>query len=621
MRPMNSVLVEYFRFDDLDVGVLSAGKRYILTHKDLAVKEVQTTGGHIELLRKLRDFFRYQSEKPAEEKWAVIKEISAAIKPIFLSLEKYSYSNCQLDVVLNAAELGLLPFELLLDDKDMPYFADPEKQLVLTRRFRHDAVVPVPLPVVPRMLFVYSHGGFSEVPYGDHLYEIEKALAKWCSGDQQKNKVIQVLANPAFEEFSAELKKNDNEDDRYTHVHVLGHGNLIFDKNSPEEFEYGIVFGNNKDVTTPAAAVKELFTSLKHPPFLVNYMICDGANFSNAMKPDKNPVQVTHKAGVPVVLGSQYPLSMGGSTLITRELYAALFRGDDIRSVLGKIRCNLYKKKDESHDWISFVNYLRLPENYNDYLADVSLVWLMQDLKSIKDATESLITKTGFNEDDFLYKIAQLQECKQALEAKFVSIQNEPKYEKEILENLGLLGSVYKRLAELKYIVAAKKGSVLPELIEEQKALLDSSMTYYKRSCDHNLSHHWSIVQFLSISLVLNGNIRQLVDYKVVAKRAIDTAIEHNEKKEWALGSLLELLLLSEKESVPDISTVEQTVQRLIETCREAKESFPIITTRHQLKRYRNWWTKDNGFQVEKEYLVADNQLIDKILLQLEKAM
>ena len=45
MRPMNSVLVEYFRFDDLDVGVLSAGKRYILTHKDLAVKEVQTTGG------------------------------------------------------------------------------------------------------------------------------------------------------------------------------------------------------------------------------------------------------------------------------------------------------------------------------------------------------------------------------------------------------------------------------------------------------------------------------------------------------------------------------------------------------------------------------------------------
>ena len=205
--------------------------------------------------------------------------------------------------------------------------------------------------------------------------------------------------------------------------------------------------------------------------------------------------------------------------------------------------------------------------------------------------------------------------------AKFVSIQNEPKYEKEILENLGLLGRVYKRLAELKYIVATKKGSVLPELIEEQKALLDSSMTYYKRSCDHNLSHHWSIVQFLSISLVLNGNIRQLADYKVVAKRAIDTAIEHNEKKEWALGSLLELLLLSENGSAPDISTVEQTVQRLIETCREAKESFPIITTRHQLKRYRNWWTKDNGFQVEKEYLVADNQLIDKILLQLEKAM
>ena len=90
--------------------------------------------------------------------------------------------------------------------------------------------------------------------------------------------------------------------------------------------KFGIAFYSEEPLDQPykatsAQEIRSLFEQLKaeNLPYMVNYMICDGANFSNGIKPDRNPVQATFSAGVPIVLGSQFPLSMNGSNIITER--------------------------------------------------------------------------------------------------------------------------------------------------------------------------------------------------------------------------------------------------------------------------------------------------------------
>src|SRR5688572_22242264 len=410
---MESVLIEYFRFDDLDTGVLAKGKRYLLACKNKTVKEVVTQESHLNLLMQLSGFLRYDSNVSNDEKWKTITSISNTIKEIFIDAS--GYANCQFDVVLNASELGLLPFELLLDDKGIPYFTN-ENKITFTRRIRQETFGNTfPLPVIPKVLFIYAHSSFRQVPFEEHLYELDKALEKW--GGKSNNKIFKLFAEATFEELTEELKAHDFKDKQYTHVHMLAHGALIQNQNMPFDFEYGIALGKNGEPVIHTESIKKLFEGLQYKPSFVNFMICDGANFANPLKPDRNPVQVTHRVGVPVVLGSQFPLSMEGSTLITKNLYKDLFEGKDLRSILHNIRALLFQKK-EVHDWISLVAYVRLPEDYCEQLNRVSLKCLMQNLKYLKSKTDEYLIDRKFNSDDFLDSLYGLTACASSLENK-----------------------------------------------------------------------------------------------------------------------------------------------------------------------------------------------------------
>ena len=315
------------------------------------------------------------------------------------------------------------------------------------------------------------------------------------------------MEEPTFEEFVAVLKDRDKPGKFFTHIHILAHGGLILDATKPYDFEFGIVFGKAGALPTPTELIKDLWAGVSNKPFLVNYMICDGANFSNPMTSDKNPVQVTHKAGIPLVLGSQFPLSMPGSTVITKRLYSALFRGIDIREILYDIRIALFDLGPGMHDWISLVSYIRLPEGYNEYLFQASLRLLASELKYIRLQTEEYLNKNGINEDAFLTNRRLLLDSITLLEDKMKQIRGNKKYEREELENLGLLGSAYKRMAELYFIKMKINGQKTLEEITEQRNFLIKALGFYKQACDKNLSHHWSIVQYLSLDIVLNGKV------------------------------------------------------------------------------------------------------------------
>jgi hypothetical protein len=615
---MESVLIEYLRFSNLDTGVLRAGETYILAHKNLPVKQVTTPVEQYSLLDKLGDCLRYNSPISNEEKWKTIVDISDEIKKFFIDIAAYNYTDCQLDVVLSASELGLLPFELLLDDTQSPWFASPEKKISFTRRFRQDHLENAfSWPFTPRVLFIYSHGGFQQVPFDKHINAFDFALNKW--GGKENSKIFKVLEEPTFEVLAEELKRNDIPEKQFTHVHFLAHGALIQDKNKPYNYEFGIMFGKGEAPPTPTQSIKELFESLKIKPFVVNYMICDGANFSNPLKPDKNPVQVTHKAGVPVVLGSQYPLSMKGSVSITNKLYSSLFDGNDIREILTDIRQELFKRREEHHDWISLVSYVRLPEGYDDYLYKAALYCEMQNLRSAKSKTDLFLDKKHIDDDEFITMVTRLSRSIESLEKKLKEIEDNPKYQEESLENLGLLGSAYKRLAELYFLKERMEPNSSPdEKPEDQKSLLQTSLKYYKRACDKNLSHHWSLVQFLSLDVILNGQISDM-GYWHAARTSIKNSLLHNPGDGWSYGSLVELFLLNLTGSESDNKEeILSSTKSLIKIAKEQKNNFLLESTYSQINRYKTWWVPKNGFQIDNSIHAANTFFLDLILAELE---
>jgi hypothetical protein len=614
---MESVLIEYLRLDNLDTAVLRGGDRYILAHKELPVKQVTTPVSQYELLKKLKECLRYKSNISAEEKWKTIVEISGVIKPFFIDIAGFGYKNCQLDLVLSASELGLLPFELLLDDNQIPWFADAEKNIALTRRVRLGQMEKsLSWPFTPKVLFIYAHGGFQEVPFERHQAAFDFALNKW--GGTGNDKVYKILAEPTFEVLSAELKANDEAGKQYTHVHLLAHGDLILDRDDPGDFEYGIKFGKGDSPTTNTLAIKELFESLAVKPFVVNYMICDGANFSNPLKADKNPVQVTHKAGVPMVLGSQYPLSMEGSVRITNKLYAALFNGNDIREILTDIRLDLFKKKEEHHDWISLVSYIRLPEGYSDYLYKVALTLEMQSLKSAKGKADILLLKKNVNDDDFLEVITSLKNSIAALEKKLDETGNDPRYQNETLENIGLLGSAFKRLAELYFIMRRVKNK---ETIADEKDALEQALQYYKKASERNLSHHWSLVQYISLDIVLNKELSDM-DYWYTARKAANQAIAKNKDDEYAYGSLLELLFLGPVTLNQNEALIDKALTGLVDACNKVKAgTYALETTWFQLNRYNTWWIPSNAYNITNAYLTGNRAVLDKVLTSIKTAI
>ena len=614
---MRSILIEYLRFGSFQTGALRGGDQYILAHKDLSVKQVTTPIDQEELLDTLTDYLDYQSDISADEKWKVIVEISKVIKDLFIDIAGFGYKNCQLDVVLNPSELGVLPFELLLDDNEVPWFADAEKNIAITRRVRLDQMEEsFSWPFIPKILFVYAHGGFQEVPFGEHRAAFNSALGRWGGADNKK--VFQMLPESTFEELSAELKANDKPGEQYTHVHILAHGDQILNNKKVYKSEYGIKFGKGDLPATNTLAIKDLFESLAVKPFLVNYMICNGANFSNPLKADKNPVQVTHQAGVPIVLGSQYPLSMPGSVSITKMLYRELFNGEDIRQILINIRTYLFKEKEVYHDWISLVSYIRLPEGYNDYLYKVTLSLEMQKMKSAKNKTDALLLKAEIEDDDFAGVKFDLTTSIAALEKKFKEIEEDPKYQNEALENLGLLGSAYKRLAELYFFMRFRKKK---DTIADEKDALQKALQYYKKASQRNLSHHWSVVQYISLDIILNKELSD-ADYWYTARSAANLAIADNKDDVYAYGSLLELFFLDASPEEHNEALINKTLTGMIDACNKVQQgTYSLETTWSQLNRYKTWWIPANGCQITQAYLVNNGTVLDNVLERLRTAI
>ena len=319
-------------------------------------------------------------------------------------------------MVLDAAELGSLPFELAyaapgLMVEGERLFLQQNARVTLTRQTRRVATSVVSWPRRPRVLCIVAEG---DLPLDAHVLALRQAIDPWIGwndGDKgetgietddteselraNRSREVQqmptVLIDPTLEDISRETRRI-----AFTHVHVLAHGAPLPDA-GPGQTLYGLCFRGARGGTDVVdgdrleAAIRQS-GDCAHPT-VVTLATCEGASVTGAiLGPGGSVVHALHAKGVPLVVSAQFPLSKGGSAIFAEMLYAGMLRGDDPREIVHAIRRELIVAYPDTHDWASLVVYASLP---TDLIQQLALVRRSAETLSIETAVERLRVTLG----------------------------------------------------------------------------------------------------------------------------------------------------------------------------------------------------------------------------------
>lgn len=618
---MRSLLIEFHRPGDNDTGLLRKGDRYIVAAAAHPVREFCMPIDYKSFLSKMQSL-RYKSD--TDDRTRALKELGGVVSEMLGSRELPDVSvgefPLQLDLVVNAAELAALPFEAAVDASDRPLLAQSERPIAMTRRVRHDfAEIRVTWPAKPRILFAWAcpPGAGVEVPYEDHGRALRTALEPWIpdlgtsATAAASSAVLTVVENASLDSIRRACDDAIAQNKPFSHVHVLAHGCAIgrgFDQ------RFGIALHDPASGELQAASPEELaeaLAPLTGQPVILTLATCDAANETNTIIPEKSIAHALHVSGIPVVVASQLPLTVSGSTLVVQYFYGALLQGRDARLALHEARCALFKNVDKTgHDYASLVGYMQLPEGYKEQLNEIRLQSILTSLKALRSCADELLNCATYDPTQFDRFTNLLRGRIELLEGCLP--ETEKTTRKGVLEeHLGLLGSSEKRLAELYFERGVRSG-----LCDWQQSMHDSlvrARSWYKRGFDCNLSHHWDGVQFLSLEAVLTGSISEPALWQAAA---IAAEIDRKKPNEyWAQGSLAELQLLAPAAGLPDglskaVALLDEMKTRVTTSC--GGDQFPLESTASQFRRYVNWWTNENGFFPDRSDFAAQaNRLVD----------
>lgn len=600
---MRSQLIEFFRFDSQVTGILRKGDRYLLVRGDEPACEVCVTIEHADFME-LLDLLRYGRQADAAGRQRALSELANAVTAMLGSVVPPSGA-LQIDLVTNAAELAALPFELAADANGNPIFAGSEPSLILTRRVRRGSHGERPAWwSKPRVLFAVASlpGAGDPVPFEPHLDALRAALKPWIEplkgfpeAIPDERRVLKVLREASPEAIRQAAQAAIDEGHPFTHLHILAHGCAI---GTGWKQRFGLAMHNRQDASQLARISPEDLRAELEPIaerlVVVTLAACDGGNQANSIAGGGSMAHELHSSGIPVVVASQFPLTFAGSSTFTRTFYRHMLIGEDVRDALHATRSDLYQKDEQiGHDWASLVAYVQLPEDYQDRLAAVGLQAELASLKTGQLWSDHLVNNNVQNPAAFeevagrlRERIANLQKFERQYGARMSAATRD--------ENLGLLGSAEKRLAEL-YFHRAALGDDPAVWMSQAGQALARARAWYERTFTKNLSHHWSGVQALALEAALTGRISRAGRW-YAAREAADADNEEPEEI-WASGTLAELYLLASLAGLGDhLDQARHQVGELAARARRSGDSFPIESTARQLRRYTNWWTKGNGY-------------------------
>lgn len=529
-----------------------------------------------------------------------------------------------LRLVLSGSELALIPFEMTFAPQAFPgegfeLVLQSHMPVVLTREIRHTRPNPVQWDhlLEPRVLVVSAAPAGLEVPLNPHILALRQALEPWIGWPKRENgepdpearnqrrlkdvkERLRVLPQASIEAIYDLCSK-----ERFTHVHILAHGNSI---EVAGEKRFGVALCRHGDrgekhVVTGKRLAKALQAesrdgSSRTRPLLVTLATCDSGNPGSVLVPGGSIAHDLHATGIPWVFASQFPLTKVGSVRLTEELYSRLLRGDDPRQALFEVRRLLHMSAERDHDWASLVAYVSIADDLESQVTafferqmrqaiNVSLDHADDD-KETKDEVEKALDTTRQYLD--LWK-SRLPEGDGADERT------------RRAEFHGIQGSTFKRIGLLYYGMEQKRE-------EEGRDALEQSLAAYRRAMGQRAiaeKYHWVATQALSLIAVL-GEKPEPETYLLARQTAKgDLASSSSSEKAWAHGTMAELEMLAsyhlEEKEQKDIESRKKAVREHCEAIVElmGKRSFVVASTRRQFQRYRDYWKRPEWRPIAEE--------------------
>jgi beta-lactamase superfamily II metal-dependent hydrolase len=530
----------------------------------------------------------------------------------------------QLRVVLSASELAMLPFEL----SKVPAGAgssggwlalQARMPVCITRHIRSVSAEGMRWPNNPRILFVAG----PDTPVDKHKSALIQAIGPWRDVDGSVGDRLVVQEQATLAGISLAIKSAAQAGAPFTHVHILAHGGRLDDSDpySPVGVTLHDEVASGRHLATALASVTDQGVGR---PAVVMIATCESARVADVRSPDASVAHDLHDQGIPLVVASQFPLSVEGSVPLVERFFSGQLRGEHPLVSLYDARLLLHSRfGQKTHDWASIVVYEAFPTDLPERLEELRYWQARRAHEGALKRVEALVAELGPGAvavasgndapgapGSTVPPLGSPRERYEGLVASASEADKElPARGPYALECVGLRAAGYKRLAEAALRIAVKLSvseAWRQELFSQCLRLLDEARTEYWRATKSFLGPtwelarrkanlHWLLGQVLSLDAIL-GRPFDLAAWTAAHFSAhIDTENPSDDIRAWAYVSISELALLrladetiSASERSGYAAKALSAANRIVDMLGRSSEQ--AVNTTRQFERYSKLW-------------------------------
>lgn len=508
-----------------------------------------------------------------------------------------------LRIVLSASELAMLPFEAAkvptgAGPSTVWLALQPRAPVCITRHIRSVSAEGLAWPKVPRVLFAAG----PDTPVAQHEQALRRVMAPWRDEHDSLDDRLRVLPAATLAGIAEAVNAAARAGRPFTHVHLLAHGAPLHAGHplSP----VGLALHDPEVITGDrlATALSWVDHHGAGRPLVVTLASCDSGRQSDVRTTDASVAHDLHDQGIPLVVASQFPLSVKGSVPFVERLYDGLLWGEHPLVSMYEVRRQLHSLMDEDvHDWASLVVYEAFPSNMDDRLEALGY-W------QSRAAHDGALRRLEAEARDGGPALPSPERYRRRLAEVDAMAQRLPAEGGYALDAAGLRASGHKRIAQVAFRLAQR----LPEadgwradLLHEGLLALEQARDGYWRAAKAYMgswsepgrlksSLHWLLGQVLSLDLVLERDPGPALADAAQVSAEIDLDSPTAEGRAWAEVSLAELALIAlghEHDEVRRAALADRCVAhatRFLDLMGRGSEQ--VFNSSRQFARYADWW-------------------------------
>jgi CHAT domain len=623
MMDLRTVTVELLRAGPRHNQLLSPLTQYLGICGDAPAGRVTLPYEHHDLEQRLQelnyrvvaDDDRSRRERTLERTGTDMAEILSLVPGLSGALNsetERSQTLTQLRIVLSASELAMLPFELSkvpagIGSSGGWLALQARTPVCITRHIRSVSAEGMRWPSNPRILFVVG----PETPFDRHRAALLAALAPWRDVEGSVGDRLVILEQATLAGIAHAVTGAAQAKAPFTHVHILAHGARLDDADpySPIGVALHDEVTSGRRLATALSSVTDLGVER---PAVVMLATCESGRIADVRSPDASVAHDLHDQGIPLVVASQFPLSVDGSVPLVERFFAGQLRGEHPLVSLYDTRLLLHSLLGQSaHDWASIVVYEAFPSDLSEQLEELRYWQARRAQECALKRLEAIVARYGADPAHSPKPTSGVagQRYAELVADAHGAGERLPDRGPYALECAGLRAAGYKRLAEVAFRIAVTPGVAAAwreELFVQCLRSLDEARAEYWRATKAFLGPtseltrrkanlHWLLGQVLSLDVVLGTPFDATAWTAARFAAQIDTESPSVDTRSWAYVSLSELALLRlADETLPPgeraafAAKAIEAATHLVELLGRSSEQ--VTTTRRQFERYTNLW-------------------------------